>query len=120
MGELGGYVVKVVNVVREESMGKYLDLIRSAEKTHEQTGQEKNLLQGQSSVEASIVLVPGARITWQVGDGTPRGPATVDFVHTDPDDTRWAFVTSSTGWVAVNTKFITHIEEGAQHGDEAA
>lgn len=121
MGGLrGGYVVNVVNVVREESMGKYLDLIRSAEKTHEQTGQEKNLLQGHSSVEASIALVPGARINWQLDGGTLRGPATVDFLHTDPDDTRWAFVTTESGWVAVNTKFISHIEEGAQYGDEAA
>lgn len=101
-------------------MGKYLDLIRSAEKTHEQTGQGKDLPHGQGSVEASVALVPGARINWQVGDGTPRGPATVDFLHTDPGGTRWAFVTLSTGWVAVNTKFITHLEEGAQHGDEAA
>ena len=102
-------------------MGKYLDLIRSAEKTHEQTGSDTNRPQGQRSIETGVTLVPGARVTWQVDDGTPRGPATVDFLHTDPDGRCWAFCLIVETWAAVNTKFITHIEEGARHGsDEAA
>jgi hypothetical protein len=87
-------------------MGKYLDMIRSAEKT-----QDKEPIQEQSSVEqAGLAITPGARITWKGGDGAARGPATVDFLHTDPMGTRWAFVTQGSGEAAVNIKFVTSIE----------
>jgi hypothetical protein len=56
-------------------------------------------------------LVPGNRITWQGAEGTPRGPATIDFLHTAPDGTGWAFVTLASGWVAVNMKVVTQIEQ---------
>lgn len=51
---------------------------------------------------------PGCLITWQGADGKPRGPATVDFLHTDPDGTSWAFYTLPDGsWGAVNLKYVT-------------
>lgn len=48
----------------------------------------------------------GDRIIWGT-DGTLYGPATVDFLHIDPDGTAWAFVTLPDGrWTAVNMKFV--------------
>ncbi len=54
----------------------------------------------------------GCLITWHGADGRQRGPAMVDFLHTDPDGTCWAFVTLSNGWAAVNTKYVTKTEGG--------
>jgi len=70
------------------------------------------------AITPTIQPQPGDRITWGAS-GTPRGPATVDFLHTDPDGTGWAFVTLSPSWVAVNTKVVTHIEPGERHVHEA-
>ena len=92
-------------------MGKYLNMIRQAEKTHTQTGQDKEPVQVQSGPVEALPIVPGTQITWRA-DGKPRGPATVDFLHADPDGTVWAFVTLVDGWAAVNTKHVTKTEEG--------
>ena len=54
-----------------------------------------------------VSIQPGSCITWQRADGKLRGPATVNFVHTDPDATLWAFVTLPDGWAAVNTRYAT-------------
>ena len=68
--------------------------------------------------KTSRALAPGDQITWGA-DGTLRGPATVDFLHTDPDGTGWAFCSVDDSWMAVNTRYLTHIEPGARHVDEA-
>jgi hypothetical protein len=70
-------------------------------------------------VNQVLALLPGSFITWQGGDGKPRGPATVDFVHTDHDGSRWAFCSVADSWVAVNTMYLTHIEHGESHANEA-
>jgi len=36
----------------------------------------------------------------------------VDFIHIDPHGTVWAFVSLLDDWVAVNTKYVTHVEKG--------
>jgi len=95
-------------------MGKYLDLIQLAEKTQKQTGQDQEPVQRQRCPVEAISLVPGSKITWQGADGKPRGPASVDFVHTDHDGSRWAFCTLSDSWAAVNASFVTMVEEGVQ------
>ena len=46
--------------------------------------------------------------------GMCRGPATIDFLHTDPDGTVWAFCSVADSWVAVNTTVLTHIEPGGE------
>ena len=61
---------------------------------------------------ASSALVPGSLITWQRTDAKRRGPTTIDFVHTDPDGSTWAFVTLPDGWAAVNAGQVTKIKEG--------
>lgn len=56
----------------------------------------------------------GSEITWRGTDGILRGPATVDFLHTDSDGSIWAFVTLSDGsWAAVNTKFLRQIQRAS-------
>jgi hypothetical protein len=63
-------------------------------------------------VETVPPVLPSVTITWFGADGKRRGPATVDFLHADPDGTTWAFVTLSTGWTAVNTKYVVTLNEG--------
>lgn len=53
---------------------------------------------------------PGDRIRWTRGDGTEHH-ARVDFLHSDPDGTVWAFVTVGEGWAAVNLKFAAKVIE---------
>ncbi|HEV8328446.1 MAG TPA: hypothetical protein VGQ08_13275 [Nitrospiraceae bacterium] len=52
------------------------------------------------------VMHPGDRISWTRGDLTVQH-GVVDFLHTDPDGTSWAFVTYEGTWCAVNTRFVT-------------
>ena len=52
---------------------------------------------------------PGRVITWQGADLTLR-QGIVDFLHTDTDGRRWAFVTFPGGWSAVNIKYVVSIE----------
>ena len=61
-----------------------------------------------------VSIQTGSRITWPGANGLMRGPATVDFVHTDPYGTVWAFCTLPDGWCAVNTKRILK-GKGAEH-----
>jgi hypothetical protein len=70
-------------------------------------------------VDPVPAIQPGDTITWHEAEGKQRGPAVVDFVHIVEDGSRWAFVTRSTGWAAVNTKVVTHIEPGDNHVEEA-
>lgn len=89
----------------------YLEIIRQAEEAHQPNG-SMNATGGETSrcFQPSFVK-PGNRITWGA-DGLQRGPATVDFLHTDPDGTMWAFVTLPAGWAAVNTTYVTKTEGG--------
>ena len=73
----------------------YLDIIRQAEETHKQSNPEKSA----PSIQA------GDSVSWQGADTKQRGPAMVDFLHTDSDGTIWAFVTLPDGWAAVNLKY---------------
>jgi hypothetical protein len=68
--------------------------------------------------KTSRALAPGDRIEWERADLTVQH-GVVDFLHTDPDGTGWAFVTLASDWVAVNTKVVTHIEPGDNHVEEA-
>ena len=70
----------------------------------------KEALRQQKAFGSIPSVRPGDRITWGA-DGTLRGPALVEFLHTDPDGITWAFGTCSTGWVAVNTKYILKHED---------
>jgi hypothetical protein len=50
-------------------------------------------------------IKPGMTITWEGADLTLRR-GTVDFLHTDTDGLRWAFVRlPGGGWSAVNLKY---------------
>jgi hypothetical protein len=55
-------------------------------------------------------IQPGESIRWTRGDGTEHH-ARVDFLHSDPDGTVWAFVTVGEGWAAVNLKFAAKVIE---------
>jgi hypothetical protein len=57
------------------------------------------------------VMHHGDRISWTRGDLTVQH-GVVDFLHTDPDGTVWAFCSVADSWVIVNTKFVTMVEEG--------
>jgi hypothetical protein len=86
-------------------MGKYLNMIRQAEKTQKQTCQDKEHVQGNRGPVEALPLVPGTRITWQRADGTEQR-GVVDFLQTDADGSVWAFCTRPDGvWCAVNTKY---------------
>src|SRR5262245_14233184 len=51
-------------------------------------------------------IKPGACITWTRADGSIQ-TGFVDFLHTDPDDIVWAFVTMPNGeWAAVNLRHL--------------
>ena len=77
-------------------------LVKAQGKVREATGSCDYLDEGKST----RALAPRDRITWGP-EGTLRGPATVEFLHTDPDGTEWAFVTLPDGrWTAVKMKFV--------------
>lgn len=84
-------------------MGKYLNMVRQTKEARPSQSPAVERIQ----TPLSGVIAPGSLITWQGGDGKPRGPATVDFLHTDRDGTVWAFVTYQGTWCAVNTRFVT-------------
>jgi len=56
-------------------------------------------------------LAPGAQITWEAANGTPR-QGVIDFLHVYRGE-EWAFCTLPDGWCAVNTKYIKR--EDARH-----
>ena len=58
----------------------------------------KEALRQQKALDPIPTIQPGDRITWGAG-GTLRGPATVDFLHTAPDGTGWAFCSVANSWV---------------------
>ena len=72
----------------------------------------KEALRQQKALDPIPSIQPGHQIIWQGADGKLRGPATVDFVHTDSDGSRWAFCTRSDSWAAVNTKWVTRVADG--------
>jgi hypothetical protein len=81
----------------------YLEIIRQAEEAHQPIGStSKTGGKPARSLQAPSVK-PGDRISWTRGDLTVQH-GVVDFLHTADDGTSWAFVTLSSGWVAVNTK----------------
>ena len=52
----------------------------------------------------------GQEITWQGADLTIRC-GTIDFLHTDDDRKRWAFVTCHDGnWAAVNIQYASIVD----------
>lgn len=63
--------------------------------------------------DTGSTIQAGDRITWTRGDLTVQH-GTVDFLHTDPDGTAWAFCSVADSWVIVNTKFATMVEDGGQ------
>lgn len=95
-------------------MGKYLNMIRQAEKFQGQTSQDKEPVQGQSCPVEARPLLLGDEVTWQGSDGKAH-EGVIEFVHTDHDGSRWAFCSVADRWVAVNTKFVTMVEEGGQN-----
>jgi hypothetical protein len=82
-------------------VGKYLDIIRRAEAAHKPPDDTPRVSSGPPSTFAH-----GSKITWEGPDGQQRGPAIVDFLHTDPDGSVWAFVTLGEGWAAVNLIYV--------------
>lgn len=94
-------------------MGRYLNMIRQVAESQKQiTPNNEPLSEPWQAAELGSVA-PGCTITWQGADCTQRGPAVVDFVHTALDDgTVWAFCTVPGGWYAVQTKYVTIMEEG--------
>lgn len=91
-------------------MGKYLNMVRQAKETWPSQGPAVERIQ----TPASGVIAPSSLITWQGSDLTLRH-GVVDFLHTDPDGTTWAFCTVPGGsWSAVNVKFA----KGATHGSK--
>jgi hypothetical protein len=64
---------------------------------------------GHDQAQGPPTIQPGTVITWLSGDGKPRGPVSIDFVHTDPDGSTWCFVTLPDGWAAVNMNYVTWV-----------
>lgn len=96
-------------------MGKYLDKIRQHEGTQPiETVKAEEALKQQKALDPISTIKPGDRVMWQGVDGKGRGPAMVDFVHTNHDGSRWAFCTLSDSWAAVNANFVTMAEKGDQ------
>lgn len=85
-------------------MGKYLNMIRQAEKTQKQTGQDEEPVQGQRGPVEALPLVAGDRIEWERADLTVQH-GVVDFLHIDDTGNQWAFVTLGKRWAVVNMKF---------------
>lgn len=75
----------------------YLNIIRQAEESHKRTALDE---------KASRSIHAGDCVYWEGPDGKQRGPAMVDFVHTDDDGVHWAFCTTDEGWAAVNLKYV--------------
>lgn len=89
----------------------YLDIIRQVEQAYQATDQHKESMVDQTPPCGAVALAPGCLISWEGSDGKPRGPATVDFFHTDADGTVWAFYTLPDGtWGAVNRTYVLKIE----------
>jgi hypothetical protein len=66
-------------------------------------------------VKVVMSVSPGALITWQVADGSQRGPARIDFLHTDSDGLIWAFYTVPDGnWGAVNMRYATPLQDRSE------
>ena len=57
-------------------------------------------------LDVSALIQPSCVIKWQRVDGSTHS-GVVDFIHTDGDGTRWAFVTIGETWAVVNMKFVT-------------
>lgn len=68
----------------------------------------------------SVNIHVGDQITWLSVDGKPRGPVSIDFVHTDPDGSTWCFVTLPDGWAAVNAKYVTALRTFWNRGGKNA
>jgi len=82
-------------------VGKYLNLIRQTEEP------DTSIDHGRSSE-----ILPGCQIIWDGADTLQRGPAIIDFLHTDPDGTAWAFYTLPDGnGGTVNMKYVTVVEQ---------
>lgn len=77
-------------------MGKYLNMVRQTK--------------GASLNNGTAAITPGCLITWQGADLTVR-QGVVDFVHTEPNGTVWAFYVLPDGtWGAVNMSSLTKSE----------
>jgi plastocyanin len=89
-------------------MGKYLDKIRQHEGTQPiETVKAEEALKQQKALDPSPTIQPGDRITWTRGDLTVQH-GVIDFLHTDPDGTGWAFYTLPDGSCgAVNLNHVT-------------
>ena len=84
-------------------MGKYLNMVRQAKETSTRSSEAGERTQTPPAEGVST----GCLITWQIPEGNLQGPATVEFLNTDPDGTEWAFVILPDGrWRAVNMKFV--------------
>ena len=74
----------------------------------------KEALRQQQALNPIPAIQSGGQITWQGSDGKAH-EGVIEFVHTDHDGNRWAFCSVADRWVAVNTKFVTMVEEGGQN-----
>jgi hypothetical protein len=84
-------------------MGRYLDIIRQVEEAHSSNAPEHPPIGDAKTATAEVFI--GSTINWQAADLTVRR-GTIDFLHTDSDGRRWAFVTfPGGGWSAVNLKY---------------
>ena len=67
----------------------------------------KEAVRQQKALDPTPTIQPGDRISWTRGDLTVQH-GMVDFLHTDPDGTGWAFYTLLDGSCgAVNLKYVT-------------
>lgn len=66
---------------------------------------------GKTATPSDPVCTPGCLIAWQRADLTVA-QAKVDFLHTDAEGTKWAFVTlPEGGWAAVNLKYARRTDD---------
>ena len=94
-------------------MGRYLEIIRQIEEAHKPTESIVGSVHAESTPQPKAPT-PGSSITWKGVEGKLRGPAIIDFIHTDAHGTKWAFVTLPDGWAAVNMKYARIVEEGTR------
>ena len=64
----------------------------------------REALKQQKGLDLIPAVRPGDLVTWQRDGSKQEG--FVDFLHVDPDDKEWAFLSYGETWAVVNLKFV--------------